>query len=285
MVYEHEIPSGSKLYFGESAKIKREIEFVSAELLENLGFEEIVTPLFSYHQHESFDDKKPLLKLNDEQNHEVTLRADSTADVVRIVTKRLGRSTESKKWFYVQPTVTFPTKEQYQIGAEVIDGSFEEIARTTIMLLDEMDAMPVMQIANIRIPHLLNEKYGVSLKMLKSAHIEQILNADLPWIDQLVRINAVEDLEDLSTFPEDVKIELEKIKTATKQVKYGNMVISPLFYAKMRYYDSLTFRMFKDNALLAMGGIYTIDGVEAAGFALYTDECVAYKMDKGNEDE
>ena len=129
MVYEHEIPSGSKLYFGESAKIKREIEFVSAELLDNLGFAEIVTPLFSYHQHESFDDKKPLLKLNDEQNHEVTLRADSTADVVRIVTKRLGRSTESKKWFYIQPTVTFPTKEQYQIGAEVIDGSFEEIAK------------------------------------------------------------------------------------------------------------------------------------------------------------
>ena len=52
MIFEHEIPSGSKLYFGESAKVKREIEFVSAELLENLGFEEIVTPLFSYHQRE-----------------------------------------------------------------------------------------------------------------------------------------------------------------------------------------------------------------------------------------
>jgi len=282
MVYEHEIPSGSKLYFGESAKIKREIEFVSAELLDNLGFAEIVTPLFSYHQHESFDDKKPLLRLNDEQNHEVTLRADSTADVVRIVTKRLGRSTESKKWFYIQPTVTFPTKEQYQIGAEVIDGNFEEIAKTTIMLLSEMDAKPVMQIANIRIPHLLNEKYGVSLDVLKSMHVEQIMNIDLPWIEKLVRINAVEDLNDLSAFPEDIKTELEKIKTATEQVKYDNMVISPLFYAKMRYYDSLTFRMFEGNNLLAMGGIYTIEGVEAAGFALYTDECVAYKMDKGN---
>jgi histidyl-tRNA synthetase len=282
MVYEHEIPSGSKLYFGESAKIKREIEFVSAELLDNLGFEEIVTPLFSYHQHESFNDKKPLLRLNDEQNHEVTLRADSTADVVRIVTKRLGRSTESKKWFYIQPTVTFPTKEQYQIGAEVIDGSFEEIAKTTIMLLDEMDAKPVMQIANIRIPQLLNEKYAVSLDVLKSMHIEQIMAIDLPWIEQLVRVNAVSDLDDLSVFPADIKAELEKIKEATQSVKYDNMVISPLFYAKMRYYDSLTFRMFEDNSLLAMGGIYTIDGVEAAGFALYTDECVAYKMDKGN---
>jgi hypothetical protein len=177
--------------------------------------------------------------------------------------------------------VTFPTKEQYQIGAEVIDGSFEEIAKTTIMLLDEMDAKPMMQIANIRIPHLLNEKYGVSLDVLKSMHVEQIMGTDLPWIEQLARMNAISDLDDLSAFPSDIKVELEKIKEATQAVKYDNMVISPLFYAKMRYYDSLTFRMFEDNALLAMGGIYTIDGVEAAGFALYTDECVCYKMDKG----
>ncbi len=278
MVYEHEIPTGSKLYFGESARVKREIEFVSAELLDNLGFEEIVTPIFSYHQHESFEDKKPLLKLNDEKNHEVTLRADSTADVVRIVTKRLGRSTESKKWFYIQPTLTFATHEQYQVGAEVIDGNFEEIAKTTIMLLDEMNAKPVMQIANIRIPHLLNEKYGVSLDVLKSMHVEQIMDAEFSWIEQLVRMNDVSDLDNLSAFPADIKVELEKIKEATQTVKYDNMVISPLFYAKMRYYDSLTFRMFEDNSLLAMGGIYTIDGVEAAGFALYTDECIAYKM-------
>ena len=281
MVYEHEIPLGSKLYFGESAKIKREMEFVSAELLDNLGFEEIVTPLFSYHQHESFDSQKPLVRLNDEENHEVTLRADSTADVVRIVTKRLGRSTESKKWFYIQPTVTFPTKEQYQIGAEILDGSFEECARTTIMLLDEIDAKPVMQIANIRIPHLLNEKYGISLEVLKSMNVEKVIGADLPWIEQLVRVTSVDDLNDLSAFPSDIKEELEKIKEAAQTVTYANMVISPLFYAKMRYYDSLTFRMFEGNSLLAMGGIYTVDGVEAAGFALYTDECISNKMNRG----
>jgi histidyl-tRNA synthetase len=278
MIFEHEIPSGSRLYFGTSAKLKREIEFVSAEMLENLGYEEIVTPIFSYHQHECFDDQKLLVRLNDEANHEVTLRADSTADVVRIVTKRLGRSTESKKWFYVQPTVTFPTKEQYQIGAEILGGSFEEVARAAVMLLKEIDIEPVMQIANIRIPHLLNEKYGVSLDVLKSMHVEQIMQAELPWIEQLVRINTVKDLEDLEPFPSDIRLELEKIKEATQNVSYEKMVISPLFYAKMRYYDSLTFRMFEENALLATGGIYSIDGVEAAGFALYTDECVVNKM-------
>jgi len=280
MVYEHEIPSGSKLYFGESAKVKREIEFVSAELLDNLGFEEIVTPIFSYHQRECFDSSKSLVRLNDEENNEVTLRADSTVDVVRIVTKRLGRSTESKKWFYIQPTVTFPTHEQYQIGAEIFGGSFEEVAKTTTLLLAEMDAKPVMQISNIAIPHLLNEKYGVSLDVLKSMHIEQIMAIELPWIEQLVRINSVEDLNDLSAYPADIKAELEKIKVTTANVKYDKMVVSPLYYAKMRYYDSLTFRMFEGNSLLAMGGIYTIDGVEAAGFALYTDECICNKMNK-----
>ncbi len=282
MIFEHEIPSGSRLYFGTSARLKREIEFISAEMLENLGYEEIVTPIFSYHQHECFDDRKLLVRLNDEANHEVTLRADSTADVVRIVTKRLGRSTGSKKWFYIQPTVTFPTKEQYQIGAEILGGSFEEVASAATMLLKEIDIAPVMQIANIRIPHLLNEKYGVSLDVLKSMHVEQIMQAELPWIEQLVRINSVEDLEDLEPFPSDIREELEKIKEATQNVSYEKMVISPLFYAKMRYYDSLTFRMFEENALLAMGGIYSIDGVEAAGFALYTDECIVNKMNREN---
>lgn len=281
MIFEHDIPSGSKLYFGESAKIKRNIEYVASQMLTELGFEEIVTPFFSYHQHDAFDDKKLLLRLNDEENHEVTLRADSTADVVRIVTKRLGRSTEHKKWFYIQPIVTFPTKEQYQIGAEVIGGTFEKIAKTTTALLEQIGSQPIMQIANIRIPHLLNEKYGVSLEVLKSMHVEQIMNADLPWIEQLVRLNIVSDLDDLSVFPSDIKAELEKIKGAAEKVMYDNMVISPLFYANMRYYESLTFRMFEDNGLLATGGIYNIDGVEAAGFALYTDECISNKMNKG----
>ena len=280
MIFEHDIPSGSKLYFGKSAKIKREIEFISSEILDNLGFEEIVTPLFSYHQHESFEDLKPLIRLNDEHNHKVTLRADCTADVVRIVSKRLGRSSESKKWFYVQPIVSFPTTEQYQIGAELIDGSFEESINSAVVLLKEIGATPVLQIANISIPELLSENYGISLEILKSMNIEDILGFDLEWIEQLVKINCVEDLTDLSAFPSDIKEQLEKIKKSIQNIAYENIVISPLYYAKMRYYDSLTFRMFENNALLAKGGVYTIDGVEASGFALYTDECVASKMSK-----
>ena len=46
MIFEHEIPSKSKLYFGECAKVKRDIESVCASTMYENGFEEIVTPLF-----------------------------------------------------------------------------------------------------------------------------------------------------------------------------------------------------------------------------------------------
>lgn len=283
MIFEHEIPSGSKLYFGKSAKIKRDIESRASLLLESLGFEEIVTPMFSYHQHDSFEDQSQLIKLNDDHNHTVTLRADSTPDVIRIATKRLGRSRDSKKWFYIQPTAIFPTKEQYQIGGEILQGSFSEALDTTIALLETLELQPILQLANIRIPHLLSEKYDISLELLKSMQIEKILASTLPWIERLVSIHSVDDLSDLSIFPDDIKQELLKIKLEAQRLEYKPLIISPLFYANMRYYDSLTFKMFSGNSLLAMGGEYAIEDLKAAGFAIYTDECIAMKINKENK--
>ncbi len=280
MIFEHEIPSKSKLYFGECAKIKRQLEATSAKVLEEGGFEEIVTPLFSYHQHASFEDETQLLHLHDEHNDMVTLRADSTADVVRIVTKRIGRTTESKKWFYIQPAVSFPTEEQYQIGAEILDGTFDEVVNTATNLVEKLELEAILQISNMRIPLLLSEKYGVDLKLLHDTNVEGILNIDLPWIAKLVKIHRIEDLEDISEIPEDIQSELLLMREAVSKISYNSIVIAPLYYAKMRYYGSLTFRMFHENELLVRGGLYQIEDVNAAGFALYTDACINQKMKK-----
>lgn len=277
MIFEHEIPSGSKLYFGDSAKLKRDIEYRASNLLYKEGFEEIVTPVFSYHQHDSFENKNPLIRLNDSNNHTVTLRADSTPDVVRIATKRLGRSMESKKWFYIQPVYLYPTKEQYQIGGEIIEGNFGDSLEVTLKLLKTLDINPMLQIANIRIPKLLSQKYGISLDILKSMQIETILKSEYKWIESLVTISTKDDLNDLSIYPDDIKEELNKIKQETQRLDYKDLIISPLFYAKMRYYDSLTFKMFIGNELLAMGGEYSIEELKAAGFAIYLDECIRLK--------
>ena len=39
MIFEHEIPKGSRLYFGKTAKAKRVLENSVCEILEKNGFE------------------------------------------------------------------------------------------------------------------------------------------------------------------------------------------------------------------------------------------------------
>jgi len=244
------------------------------------GFEEIVTPLFSYHQHSAFEDEKKLLHLHDDHNHTVTLRADSTTDVVRIVTKRIGRSTASKKWFYIQPSVSFPTQEQYQVGAEIFDGAFDEMVNIASTLVEKLEIEALLQVSNMRIPLLLSENYGIDLQSLQETHIETILNSEHVWMNKLIRIHHAEDLNDLEGIPADIQAELLLMKEAIEKLEYKAVIIAPLYYAKMRYYDSLTFKMFHENELLVRGGLYQIEDVNAAGFALYTDAVINQKMKK-----
>jgi histidyl-tRNA synthetase len=280
MMFEHEIPSGSRLYFGESAKLKREIESTSATLLENLGFSEITTPLFSYHQHEGLSNSNLLIRVNDTRNSQVSLRADATVDVVRIVTKRLSRSEDVKKWFYIQPIFAYPTTEQYQIGAETIEGSFSEAANIATKLLETLELNYNFQIANISIAHILVDQYGFDLDDIKNIRLEKILQSSYPWIEALVGVETLEDLSDLSIYPEDIARELQTIVDAAQKIESNNLLISPLYYAPIRYYNSLVFRAFRGEKLLATGGIYNIKDINGAGFAVYTDTVIAKKMQR-----
>ena len=281
MIFEHEIPQNSRLYFGESAKLKREIENICSYKLEKLGFSEIVTPLFSYHQHEGFIDDRVLVRLNDSNNEEVSLRADSTVDVVRIVTKRLGRSQDNKRWFYIQPIFTYPTNEQYQIGAEVIEGSLEEVANISLNLLNDLDIDFNFQVANIAIAYTLVNNYGFELDDIKNIRLDKIMSKNYDWIEPLVGISTLDDLKDLSIYPDDIRFELEKIANAVRSIEAKDILVSPLYYAPMHYYNSLIFRAFSAQSLYATGGIYSIKGVSGAGFAIYTDAIIAKKMQKG----
>ena len=116
MILEHEIPNGSKLYFAKSAKIKRKIENIASEILYENGFEEIVTPVFSYHQHLSIADDKELIRVNDKENNALSLRADSTIDVVRIIEKRLGSNTKQKKCSIFNQFFVIQLKSSIKLG-------------------------------------------------------------------------------------------------------------------------------------------------------------------------
>jgi len=283
MIFEHEIPAGSRLYFGDSAKVKRKIEQIASEILEREGFEEIVTPLFSYHQHQSIRDNKELIRLSDPQNREVTLRADSTIDVVRLVTKRLGRTTAQKKWFYIQPVFRYPTQEINQIGAEWLDGKLADVLDVTMSLFKALDVHPVLQISNIQIPVLIAFEFGIPLEWFASMQIEKLLGTQYPWLGELARVQHREQLDAvMKKVPQVLRGELEKMKELMEACHCGEQcVLAPLYYAKMRYYDGLFFQCFKNNTPLASGGHFNNDDISAAGFALYTDALIEERI-KGN---
>ena len=273
MKLEHEIPTESKLYFGESAKQKREFEQVASRKLLDRGFEEIVTPLFSYHQRESMSERK-LIALRDEHNYPMHIRADSTIDVAKILLKRVG-NIENKKWFYIQPVYRFPSSEYHQIGVEVLnEESLDEIVNLSTEILLSADLKPTLQLSNIQIPRLISENLNISIDLFKQIEIEKLLSLKIDWLTELVYLENIEDVERvISRVPDYIRSELQKIIDLAKQSDYKNIKVAPLFYAQMEYYDNLFFRVFNGNRLLSRGGCYRVDNrVKSVGFSIYTDE-------------
>ena len=272
MIYSHDIPKGGKLYFGKSAKIKREIEAVSAEVFENNEFDEIVTPYFSYHQLEALKSQN-LIRLNDTKNRDLTLRGDSSIDVIRLISKRL--KLDSKKWFYIQPVFRYPSIEIHQIGAEILDGKLDYAIKLNKLLMDKLSLNPTIQISNIKIIELVKKLTNLTDEELKKEKLESFSKID--WLKKLAYIHKKEDLEDLSIYPTDIQNELKKIKEIIKNLDF-DVVIAPLFYAEFNYYNGVFYRFFVNNTLLSMGGEYTFDGLNAVGFSLYTDNIIENKI-------
>lgn len=276
MVFEHEIPEGSKLYFAATAKTKRLIETKASTLLSDAGFEEIITPLFSYHQHMSVCDQRELIRVNDSENHPISLRADSTIDVVRILNKRLGGNTEHKKWFYIQPVYRYPADEQYQIGVEIIDEPNLSVALSqATRILNVLEIAPLLQISNINIPRLLSDMLDLNLDDFRHVNIEKFLSLKIDWLTRLVYMQHTNEIDEVAAIvPDAIKPELLKIKELCEGLEYPNVVIAPLYYAKMLYYDELFFRVIEANEVYAMGGRYKSDETVSVGFAIYTDALI-----------
>lgn len=277
-IYEHEIPSGSRLYFGKSAKIKRRIEQLASELLEQRGFSEIITPFFSYHQRLGLREQK-LLRLSDERNNEVCLRGDSTIDVVRIATRRLKEQNHSK-WFYIQPVFSYPSMEFYQIGAEML-GSSDLALPISIAseLLAKLEINTHLQISNMKIPYIICQLVGLDMSVFEQGRIEILLAKNIPWLSALASASKKSDIKELLAIaPSELKEPLEAMLSLGSS--YENAIYAPVYYSKMRYYEGLFFRFLKDNSILASGGVYEIEGLNCAGFAVHCDNLIEILAEK-----
>lgn len=273
MIFEHEIPKGSRLYFGASAKAKRVLENKVCDILESAGFEEILTPNFSYSQHQAIANDKKLIKFSDEQNEQVSLRADSTLDVVRIITKRLGRTTNHRKWFYVQPIFTYPSKEEYQIGCEWIEhDNLSDVMNLTADIFRALEIDPILQISNINIPKLVAEELNIDIDLLKNGEIAALFELNCEWLNKLIKVKNIDSLEEtIEIVPQSIKPELEKLLARAKEVNYSNIIIAPLYYGSLKYYNGIYYRVISGNSTLCKGGMYSSEGLSSLGFALYTD--------------
>ena len=261
MIFAHDIPSGSKIYFGKKAKIKREIEHIASVVFENEEFEEIITPFFSYHQLEALSEKE-LIKISDNQNRLMALRGDSSIDVIRLVIKRL--KSEAKKWFYIQPVFRAPSTEIYQIGAEWLEGDLKKIIEINKQIFERLNKNYPLQISHIQIPKIITNLSEVSLEDLEKMRIYKFKDK---YLQELLKVNKKEDLKDLSIYPSELKLPLEELREIASQ----DDIIAPLFVAKLRYYTGVFYRFIQNNDLIAMGGEYVVDNIKSVGFSIYTD--------------
>jgi ATP phosphoribosyltransferase regulatory subunit HisZ len=140
-------------------------------------------------------------------------------------------------------------------------------------VFSEINITPLIQITNIQIAKLVSKELNISIDLFKDGLISKLFKLKIDWLDKLIYASSVSDLEDvLNELPNDVKVEVQKLIAIAKDITYENITISALYYAKMKYYEDVYFRVIQDNNVLARGGRYTSDGISSLGFALYTKE-------------
>jgi len=264
MILKHEIPEGSKLYFGKKAKIKREIEQIASEVFDVFEYEEIITPYFSYHQLEALDEKE-VIRFTDLKNQTLALRGDSSIDVIRLVLKRL--KSEAKKWFYIQPVFRAPSTEIYQIGAEWLEGELIEVINLNLAILKRLNKNYPLVISNNKIPKIVCELTSLTLEDIEKMRIYKFKE---DWLKDLINLNEI----NTKKYPKELHHPLEEMKKLVEKIDYSNIILSPLSVAHLKYYDGIFYKFINKNDLISKGGEYEVEGVRSVGFSIYTDNLI-----------
>jgi histidyl-tRNA synthetase len=129
-----------------------------------------------------------------------------------------------------------------------------------------------MQISNINIPQLVCKELHLDIELFKNGEIATLFDLDVAWLKALIKVKSSQNLQDaIALAPILIKAELEKLLDVVSNVEYGNVVIAPLYYGCMKYYDDIYYRVIDKNLTLCNGGSYKSEGMNSLGFALYTD--------------
>lgn len=284
MTLGYEVPQGSKIHFGKSARLKRDIEKMAVEIFYERGFEEIATPSFNFTDDERILGKRKIIRTSIDNNKQMILRNDNTIDVIKIINRHLKIS--NKKWFYIQPAFLYPSTQINQIGAECIGKGAENIANilsVAVSIFLALKLKPILQIANMNIPKLCAEESGLNMEVFSQMQVQKILGSN-SYLREMLYIQDKNSLKSyIKQAPNFLKNELQELLDSVSfcseyEKNGGNIIFSPLYCPKMGYYESLFFRAFSDNKVFLRGGKYTIDGIYSCGFAIYTNEVVDFML-------
>ena len=142
----------------------------------------------------------------------------------------------------------------------------------TANILKALQIEPILQISNINIPKLVATELNIDLDLLKNGEIASLFKLNCDWLNKLIKVKDIESLENaIDIVPANIKKELEKLLQNAKEVEYSNIIIAPLYYGSLRYYDDIYYRVINNNLTLCKGGMYSSEGMSSLGFALYTD--------------
>ena len=131
---EYQAPRGTRDWYGEDAAVRRRAVDLARSVFEPAGYEEVVTPgfeqtaLFSRTSGESSDVvQKEMYTFEDKGGRSLTLRAESTAPVMRAYLEHgMSRYPQPVKLWYCQSHFRYNAvqrgvaREHYQFGVEVI---------------------------------------------------------------------------------------------------------------------------------------------------------------------
>lgn len=278
---EYEVPEGSKIHFGSSAKLKRNVEKVAVEIFYKNGYEEIATPAFNFSNDNKILSKRKIIRTSTNDNKQMILRNDNTIDVITIINRHLNKI-NNKKWFYIQPAFSYPSTEINQIGAECLEeNALGNILSIAVSIFLRLGISPILQISNMNIPRLCAKDSGLDIEVFSQMQVEKLLKSK-SYLRELLCIQDKSSLQNyIKKSPDFLKDELKKLLDSISYFQYENIIFSPLYYPTMDYYDSLFFRMFSDNKVFLHGGEYQIDRIRSCGFAIYTNDLIDFMLDIG----
>ncbi len=180
----------------------------------------------------------------------------------------------------MQPVFRYPSFEFYQIGGELIaQTDLSQSVRIVSGILKHFNCKAYLQISHIAIPKIISSMLDIPLEVLKAGHLEALLSHSEPWLSALVTLQSPKELDGvIKVVPAPLKRPLEEMKKLILDCGHSNIVMAPLFYANMRYYDTLFFRFVAENKTISSGGLYAFEGQNSSGFGIYTDALIETLM-------